>query len=224
MKRWGWLVLGLMIIACNFLTHPSLVTSTPTPAPTSTSTSKLTPRPGWQAFHEGGVELQFPENWERLPEFEQSPDASTPASTLIIADTSGDVQMSFYCMPKTGFAQFFGETPTTPSQAGEILWEVMLAYFDSLGQADGLLAETLEEFTVNDAPAVQVSFTSLGVAERLGVENPMELAEPVTIYYKILAVVMEARNLCYIVVTARSQESREQADIDAIINSLRLTP
>jgi hypothetical protein len=232
MKRYGWIPLALTLIACNLLAKPGLTPSPEALAPTQELA--LTPAPSsqpsaapptlasdQQVFNEDGVELHYPTTWVRQPEAETSPDPAWPDTTLVIASASDDVQMSFHCMPITTFASRFGGIPDTPSDAGEVLWDLMLGYFVSSGQHDQLLVGMLEEFNIGDWPAIQVRFTSPGLSEPLGVENPMELAQPETTYYKLLTIVMETDALCYIVTTARSEEARAEPEVSAILESIR---
>jgi hypothetical protein len=245
MKHLGWIALGLAIVACGTLVNQPTAgvapARTPTPAPASTSaptqTAAATPRPsgtsdaapaaeptlrpGWQAFEGETIALAYPESWDRLRELEKSSNPSVPDATLVIASGAGDVQIGVHCMPVSAFAAAFGRTPGSPSEAGEILWDVMFLHFLDQRRPEDLRYERLETFSLGGLPAIQVSFTSPGFESALGVENPMELEQPAGTYYKILALVMESDGVCYIVATAQTPEARAQDDISAIIQSLR---
>jgi hypothetical protein len=228
-----WLALGLALLACNFPLAQPVATAIPTSAQTPTAAPATAPSPDaapaptvppdWQAFEGDGVALHYPESWQRLPELEPSSNPDVPDATLVIAAASGEAQLSLRCMSTETFADTFGGTPTSPSEAGELLWDLMLIYFINSDQLDDLATELLESFTIGGLRAVQIHFTSPGFEESLGIENPIELGKPETIFHKTLAIVMQAETVCYFVVTATSSQARAQPEIADIIGSLRFT-
>lgn len=194
-----------------------------------TATPSLAPGPDWQPAEAAGVLLHYPPTWERLA---SASDPVFPEAALRLAERQGAAQFGAWCLSSLEFSQAFGGPATSPSAAGEVMWERLARSYEAAGLADRLAAERLAELTLAGQPAIQVYFSAPGLPQPIGLENPLELADhgaqaagqPETVYAKSLTLLMAADRLCYFVVTAVTEAAREQPEIAAIMDSLRLTP
>ena len=221
---------GGVLAACAVSAPATPSRPPPTQAPTltaapvqaeATPTAPASPAPAsdWQRVGAAGVELRYPPGWERL-----EPGAASPPVAVLLADSSGEAEVSLRCLSRFSFSETFGGLPSSPSAAGEALWDLMWTHFESVGQEDSVVVERLAEFELGGQPAVQVLFVAPGLRRPLGLENPIELDRPDALFYKSLTLVTSAEQVCYFVVTAVSENARGQPEVEAILASLRWAP